>query len=159
MSSATGLEDRANALGYAIKRAQHALRLRMDGDLQALGLTTPQYSVLSAIEANPGISNAQLARQAFVTPQTMQAILAGLERQALLVRTPDATHGRILRSLLTARGAALLAEAHQRLRGVGETLLGALGGLDSAVFLQALNGVADALVASRPPAGKLPPGA
>lgn len=57
----------------------------MDEALRSLGLTAPQYAVLSAVELEAGISNARLARAAFVTPQTVQGILANLERQGLLI--------------------------------------------------------------------------
>ena len=70
-------------LGYVLKRAQHALRIRMDEALLPLALTTPQYSVLSAVELAPGISNAALARAAFVTAQTMQGIVTNLERDGV----------------------------------------------------------------------------
>ncbi|NDV01363.1 MarR family winged helix-turn-helix transcriptional regulator [Pseudoroseicyclus tamaricis] len=105
-------------LGYALKRAHHALRLHMDGQLKSLGLTAPQYNVLSSLEAEPGASNARLARRAFVTPQTMQAMLVKLERAGLIARTPDDEHGRIQRTELTDAGRATLAEAH---RAVMET--------------------------------------
>jgi len=54
-------------LGYQLKRTQHALRLRMDEALHALGLTAPQYAVLSILEEAPRLSNADLARRSFVT--------------------------------------------------------------------------------------------
>ncbi len=57
--------------------------------LRSVSLTTPQYVVLSAVEAEPGMANPRLARAAFVTPQTMQAMLANLERDGLLRRLPD----------------------------------------------------------------------
>lgn len=132
-------------LGYAIKRAQHALRIRMDDALRPIGLTTPQYSALSAVSARPGISNAELARSAFVTPQTMQAILAGLEREGLLQREPDPAHGRILRSVLTAKGSALLANAHRLMDDVGEVLVQAVGGTQAAKLTASLGSITDAL--------------
>src|SRR6202453_626107 len=107
----------ARRLGYALKRAQHALRSRMDETLRPLGLTTAQYAVLCVIEQNGGISNAGLARAAFVTPQTMTGILANLHRDVLLSREADPCHGRILRSELTPAGKKHLAQAH---RVVGE---------------------------------------
>ena len=102
----------AKPLGYLLKRAQHALRTRMDEALHPLALTTPQYSVLSAVELQPGISNAALARTAFVTAQTMQGIVVNLERAGLLQRKPDPDHGRIQRGELTLQGQAVLREAH-----------------------------------------------
>ncbi len=98
-------------LGYLLKRAQHALRTNMDEALGPLGLTAPQYNVLSAVKAKPGISNAELARAAFVTAQSMQGIVANLERIGLIQRNPHPTHGRIRRSELTEEGSRVLAKA------------------------------------------------
>jgi DNA-binding MarR family transcriptional regulator len=82
--STIGMPDAvAKRLGYALKRAQHALRVSMDEVLRPLGLTTPQYAVLCAIEADPGISNASLARAAFVTAQTMRRELRPRSLNAL----------------------------------------------------------------------------
>lgn len=101
------------SLGYALKRAQNALRNRMDQDLRPLGLNAPQYAVLSMIEADPGASNADLARQAFVTPQSMQGTLSRMEVGGLIERTEAADHGRIQRTTLTVFGKEVLAKAHR----------------------------------------------
>jgi DNA-binding MarR family transcriptional regulator len=113
----------ARGLGYALKRAQHALRTAMDEALRPLGLTTPQYSVLSALALDPGISNAALARAAFVTAQTMQGIVANLERAALLARSEDPEHGRILRGKLTRKGEKTLQDAHRHVADVLRVML------------------------------------
>lgn len=100
-------------MGYKLKKTQHILRLRMDEALKALNLTTPQYSVLAQLELKPGISNAGLARVAFITAQTMHGIVSNLEERKLLKRTKDPKHGRILRSELTKQGLKVVQEAHQ----------------------------------------------
>ena len=99
-------------LGYIIKRAQQALRSRMDTALDDVELTTPQYAALAAVELQPGISNAELARLSFVTPQTMQAIVASLEQQGLIKRSRHPKHGRIQRTELTDKGKKALGLAH-----------------------------------------------
>jgi DNA-binding MarR family transcriptional regulator len=99
-------------LGYALKRAQQAMRLHMDRQLKEIGLNAPQYSVLASLEDEPGASNARLARRAFVTPQTMQAMLVNLEQSGLIERRPDSEHGRIQRTELTEKGSSSLAQAH-----------------------------------------------
>jgi DNA-binding MarR family transcriptional regulator len=99
--------------GYALKQAQQAMRSRMDRSLSGIGLTAPQYAVLVSLEAEPGASNATLARRAFVTPQTMQGMLAKLERGGMIARGPDAEHGRIRRTELTERGRHALRRAHE----------------------------------------------
>ncbi len=109
-------------LGYLLKRAQHALRTSIDDQLSPLGLTTAQYNLLSAVAFEPGISNAALARMAFVTAQSMQGVIANMEKQGLLRRVPHPTHGRIRRSELTRRGAEILAKAHKVLIGIEERM-------------------------------------
>jgi DNA-binding MarR family transcriptional regulator len=106
---------------------QHALRMSMDEALRPLSLTTPQYAVLCAIEAEPGISNARLARAAFVTAQTMQGVLSNLERDELLKRVADPTHGRILRSQLTTRGRQVVAHAHTAVRSAEDVMVKSFG--------------------------------
>ena len=104
MSSVIVSKPVAKRFGYILKRAQQSLRAQMDLELRAHGLTTPQYAVLSAVAVSPGISNADLAKAAFVTPQTMQGIIATMEKRGLLERSPDPDHGRRLMAQLTANG-------------------------------------------------------
>ena len=59
----------------------------MDRALVELNLTTPQYSVLSELHEFPGLSNADLARKSFVTPQTMNLIVQNLEARELIGRS------------------------------------------------------------------------
>jgi DNA-binding MarR family transcriptional regulator len=126
MSSKNGGEpmgDPYTTIGFALKQAQQALRNRMDSGLREIGLTTPQYAVLAFLKIEAGASNAALARRAFVTPQTMQAILAALERSGFIARTPHPEHGRVQNTELTASGrevlesaSGIVADAEARLR-------------------------------------------
>lgn len=135
----------AKRLGYALKRAQHALRISMDEALRPIMLTTPQYAVLCAVEAEAGLSNARLARAAFVTAQTMQGVLVNLERDGLLERRPDPAHGRILRSELTDHGRGVLARAHLAVRVVEDRLVKSLGEEAAVKLASSLSKCADDL--------------
>lgn len=117
----------AKRLGYALKRAQHALRLNMDQALQPVGLTMPQYAVLCALEAEPGMSNARLASVAFVTAQTMQAVLVNLEREEIVKRQTDPHNARILRADLTAKGRQVLIGAHRAVAIVEDRMVASVG--------------------------------
>lgn len=141
----------AKRFGYALKRAQHALRVTMDDALRPLGLTTPQYSVLCAIEAETGMSNARLARAAFVTPQTMHGLLTNLKKAALLARDADPDHGRVLRTRLTARGRRVLAEAHHVVAVIEDRMVASLGAAASTRMTAALTKCADDLLSGARP--------
>ncbi len=137
--------DVYRSLGYALKRAQQALRGRLDSDLRAIGLTMPQYSVLAGLERKAGLSSAELARQAFVTPQTMQAIITTLERGSLIVRTAHPVHGRILTAVLTSQGMAVLHAAH-RIVAAAETLArNAVGPTEPDIIYDGLLRIAEAM--------------
>ena len=137
-----GVEDR---VGYQMKRAQHALRLRMDEALRGLELTTPQYAALSALEGSPGLSGAALARLGFVTPQTMNGIVTKLEAAGLVERRPHPEHGRVLRTFLTERGEGVVSGAHGVIRGVEERMVAGLGEDERRRLLEALRSCAESL--------------
>src|ERR1700730_6609082 len=116
--------DRVTDLvGYQLKRAQQALRTAMDEGLRAHGLQTPQPAALPPREADEPLSGAELARRCFVTAQTMNAILVGLERARLVERTAHAKHGRVIEARLTKRGRATVEDAHRTVFGIEERML------------------------------------
>jgi DNA-binding MarR family transcriptional regulator len=135
----SSIEHGGGNLGYLIRRAQQAFRARMDDGLRPLGITAPQYSVLSSLSIEPGISNAELARVASVTPQSMQGIVANLEKLKLVARVASPDHGRILESRLTDQGKAVLAKAHRIARAIEETMQGDAGEREVAAFRRLLD--------------------
>lgn len=146
MSSKGVAEDRVEGrVGYQMKRAQHALRVEMDKALREVGITTAQYAALSTLEAAPGLSGARLARRGFVTPQTMNVILANLEATGLIVRRPHPEHGRVLQAYLTEMGEESVARAHGVVGDVERRMLEGLSRDDRRRLLEALRRCADAL--------------
>jgi len=107
------LNGMTEEVGYLLKEVQQDLRKRMDRALVNLNLTTPQYSVLSELHEFPGLSNADLARKSFVTPQTMNLIVQNLEARDLIGRTPSTTHGKIMTTEVTPQGEDLLNKANK----------------------------------------------
>lgn len=132
-------------IGYLLKRVQGALRSEMDDVLEQKGLTTPQYAVLTALEAEPGISNAELARRSFVTPQTMIRIVENLEKSRFIERTPHPVHGKILTATLTREGARRVAACHAAVNAVEERMLGRLKDRERATLRKLLESCAAAL--------------
>ncbi len=95
----------------------HALYLRLqaeiDAALRSLGLTAAQWRVLDAALVEPGQSSAGLARITHITPQSMHALVASLEREGLLVRQPHREHGRVLQVYVSNAG------EHRHAQGTG----------------------------------------
>lgn len=139
------MSDPYATIGFALKQAQQALRTRLDSGLREIGLTTPQYAVLAFLEVEPGASNAALARRAFVTPQTMQAILVALERSGFITRTPRPELGRVQTTELTALGRGALKSASGIVADAEARLRNAAAPLDPQVVAAMLSRLAEAL--------------
>lgn len=113
-------------MGYVLKQAAAALRAAMDSVLRPLGLAVPQYACLELLGQKPGLSNAELARGAFVTRQSMNGVLRGLQDRGLLTRPRTAPQGRALPTQLTPAGRERLHAASTAVRAVEQQMLTAL---------------------------------
>jgi DNA-binding MarR family transcriptional regulator len=126
-------------VAHSLKRAQQALRGAMDTALRQEGVTSPQYAVLKQTGAEPGLSSAELARRAFVTPQTMQEVVAGLESAALVARSPHPQGGRRIEVALTALGRRTLERCDAVVQRVEERLVEGLDGERAGALRSALD--------------------
>jgi DNA-binding MarR family transcriptional regulator len=95
-------------LGYLLRQAGVAYRTQLERALAADGVTQPQFAVMTMVKAYPGLSNADLARLSWLTPQTVSVIVANLKRDGVLVSRPHAVHGRIRQLALTPHGERIL---------------------------------------------------
>ena len=108
------------SVGYMLKRAQAALHAAMDRELRAHGLTVSQYACLELLAHRPDVSNAELARAAFVTRQAMHQLLGGLRTAGLVT---GSARGRGERLSLTPAGRERLAGASQAVAEVESQML------------------------------------
>ncbi len=118
--------DLNQVVGYVFKQAATALRAAMDAVLRPLDVTVPQYACLELLDGRPGLSNAELARGAFVTRQSMNGVLRGLQDRGLVTRPATAPHGRALPTQLTADGQKRLHAARTAVRAVEHQMLSGL---------------------------------
>ena len=100
-------------------RPQAAARLTLERALAELGATPPQFLVLTMLKAYPGLSGADLARVAVLTPQTVGVIIRNLERDGAIRKTPHPVHGRVLQWTLTRRGLTLLKKCRRHAHCAG----------------------------------------
>lgn len=128
----------------------------MDDALRSLGITTPQYAALSAVERRAGLTNADLARAAFVTAQSMQGILANLERDGLIERQAAPENRRLLGCSLSVAGRALVARAHAAVLPVEQTFVASFGQEDVDRIADLLISCAEKLDAVRAAPGNRP---
>ena len=105
-------------IAYLLRQAQAATRLTIERALADLGVTSPQFAVLTMLNAYPGLSGADVARVALLTPQTVGVIIRNLERDGAIKKTPHPVHGRVLQWTLTRHGSRLLDKCRPRVGAV-----------------------------------------
>jgi DNA-binding MarR family transcriptional regulator len=113
-------------LAYLLRQAQAATRLTLERSLTDLGVTPPQFAVLTMLNAYPGLSGADLARVALLTPQTVGVIIRNLERDGAIRNTPHPVHGRVLQWTLTRRGLTLLGQCRRHAKALERRLAAGL---------------------------------
>ncbi|GAA0449486.1 MarR family winged helix-turn-helix transcriptional regulator [Streptomyces olivaceiscleroticus] len=138
-------EDVTQHVGYLLKRAQAALRGAMDKVLREHGLTVPQYATLELLALHPGMSNADLARATFVTRQSGNVVLRGLQEAGLIARPDTADHGRARPARLTEDGHARLAAVQTAVYAVEQRMVEAIPPKRMAALLTDLGHIATAL--------------
>ncbi|MBI3889028.1 winged helix-turn-helix transcriptional regulator [Candidatus Saccharibacteria bacterium] len=101
--------------GYTIKQVQQQIHTAMEDALRPLSLSLSQYNVLKSLEASVLVTGAELARKAFVTPQTMHTILMTMERKELIAKATISGNTKSFNISSTDKGKIALKNADQAL--------------------------------------------
>lgn len=125
-------------LSYVIARLERALRAAINDRVGLHGLTTLQYTTLSVIGVGGELSNAQLARRSYMTPQAMSEVIEALEAKGLIRRDPHPNHRRIYPATLTAKGRKVLGECDRAVDELEERMLRDLSPRERAALSDAL---------------------
>jgi DNA-binding MarR family transcriptional regulator len=135
-----GVPEQPPRFSYAIGRLDRALRDELDRRLEPFGLSWPQYTALSVLRWSAGLSNAQLARHSYVTPQTMIEVTKALERAGYITRSRSPSHGRVLESRLTASGKAELEACDEAIDTMEREMLAGISRSQQAVLIRQILG-------------------
>ena len=107
-----------------IARLERAVRKAINERVQPYGLTTLQYTTLSVLRSQGRpLSNAQLARRSYVTPQAMGEVIEKLERLELVARVPHPNHRRVYPAALLPKGIQVLKHCDAAVDELEETML------------------------------------
>ena len=139
-------------VSYLVFRLERHIRARLDDALARHGVTSTEYMALSELRLREGLSSAQLARIAFVTPQAMNLVIRDMEGRGLIRRTPDLTRGRTLRASLTRRGLSVLGRCDRALDAIEEVMLAETDDRTRKTLAETLTECSRALRADAPPA-------
>ena len=111
---------------YVIKQVELAVRAHLDDLLKPSGVTALQYTALTILERRSDLSTAQLARNSFVTAQTMSDMVTALESAGLIERHRDPANRRRLVISLTGKGRRLLDQYRGRVADLEAQMLSGL---------------------------------
>ena len=111
------------SLVYVIGRVSQGIRRELRERLSSCGLSVADVTTLSVLRGRACLSNAQLARRALITPQSMIEVLGSLEQRGLVRRRADPANARIMRAELTAAGRRVLARADALIAALEDELL------------------------------------
>ena len=100
-------------LGYNARRASLAIIEQFHIDMASFDLRPVDFSVLSLIRHNPGITSRQLCHALNIQPPNMVVFLKSFEKRQLVEREPHPTDGRAMGLTLTESGEALMQEAEK----------------------------------------------
>jgi DNA-binding MarR family transcriptional regulator len=111
-------------LSYALARLHQRVFAGVTESVAPHGLTTLQFTTLSVLHRHGApLSTSQLARRAFMTPQSMSEVIHALERKGLIKRNPHPNHRRTLPATLTAKGRRVLGACEEAVAELESTML------------------------------------
>lgn len=120
-------------IGTMLGQVSRLLRRSFDARARAVGVTRPQWQVLSLLSVHAGINQGGLAELLEVEPITLGRMIDRLQDAQLAERRPDPSDRRAWRLFLTDRGQMLL----DQLRPLAlEMYEAALEGIDEADRVQ-----------------------
>ncbi|MET8755850.1 MarR family transcriptional regulator [Streptomyces sp. NPDC004667] len=106
-----GEQGHDRVVSFLVRHAWLSMRAAIGTELEEFGLTVPQFATLMMVGTSPGMSVAQLARSVGSTRQAANEMLAALERDGLITRSPHPTDRRTHQVHLTALGGRRYEEA------------------------------------------------
>jgi MarR family transcriptional regulator, temperature-dependent positive regulator of motility len=130
--------DLTCAPGHLIRRAQqlHTLVWR---ELVGERLTSIQFAILVAVDAEPGIDQRTLAARVSLDTSTLAEVCGRMRERGLLARERDPRDARRHRLALTDAGAVTLRETAPLVEAVGRRLLEGFSGDDAGELMRLLS--------------------
>ena len=98
-------------LGYNARRAALSIISVFLERLAVYGLKPVDFSVMSVIHHNPGVTSRQLCASLNILPPNLVGLIQSLESRGLIERKPHPTDGRAVGLVPTEKGVSLMLQA------------------------------------------------
>lgn len=135
---------------YLIKQVELAAKARIEEVVSVQGLTSGQYTALTVLRRNPGITSARLARNSFVRLQSMAQMLGALEGMGLVRRERDPHNRRQFLVFLTPAGVLLIDSLDDPVGAIEREMLDGLGEARTAELTEMLRTLRHRLSGTHP---------
>lgn len=122
------------SFGLKLREFFQAVRATAEEALRPTGFTPPQSMVLTIMSREPGITGAELARRAMITPQTMGELLTGLEKGGLIRRQRHPDNARMQAIFLTEAGTAAQAVCRAGMQALEDRMLAQMNATERKSF-------------------------
>ncbi len=130
-------------LGYNARRTSLAVIEVFMQRMAPYKLRPVDFSVLSLVAHNPGITSRQLCATLNVLPPNLVGLIAALERRGLIERRPHPSDGRAMGVHLTPAGAELTQQAEQTAAQLEEDATARLTAAERKTLIRLLQKVYD----------------
>ncbi|WP_409234388.1 MarR family winged helix-turn-helix transcriptional regulator [Streptomyces sp. PA5.6] len=148
--------DLATHPGHLARRLQQAHHLMWNA-MVSEETTSPQYAVLNALVAEPGLDQRTVGERVGLDRSTIAEVVARLIRRELLAKVRDPRDGRRCLLRVTEEGRRTHRALTVRTARMNQILLAPLSAEEQAVFLDLIQRVADAAESLRDPTGPVTP--
>lgn len=125
-------------LGYQLRRAQGAMHRDFMAAVAEFALTQKQMATLWLIQANPGVSQVEVAAALGMDRATMMSVTDRLEDRGLVIRKRSTVDRRRQELYLTPAGQSTLRKCKTRIAEHEEKFSSAFTGAELAALLDAL---------------------
>jgi DNA-binding MarR family transcriptional regulator len=130
-------------VGYNTRRAALSIIAVFMERMATYDLKVVDFSVLSLVAHNPGITSRQLCATLNVLPPNLVGLIAALERRGLIERRPHPSDGRAMGVHLTPAGAELTQQAEQTAAQLEEDATSRLTATERKTLIRLLQKVYD----------------
>ena len=144
-------------IGTMVAQVARLMRRSFDARARGIGVTRPQWQVLSLLDRHEGINQGGLADMLEVEPITLGRMIDRLQEADLVERRPDPTDRRAWRLFNTAKGAALLDQLRPYANETFEIALDGIAETDRDNLMAMLLKIRANLTRKVPPVPKLAP--
>ena len=125
-------------LGYNARRVSLQVIEQFTEGMVAYGVTPVDFSVLSLIQHNPGITSRQLCSALSLLPPNLVGKISHMEKRDLLVRKPHPDDGRAIGLYLTPSGSLMMQKAEKTATKLDADASGKLTAAETKTLLKLL---------------------